>query len=267
MTIHLKPDTMIAFSLLRELASLQFRNYFSDSRHWVNPRMFFGKLVEVSVLVLSVSSCTGQRPANQTTGPSKEQRTIKVGGRFEHSKLMFVGMPEMVSSSDTTAGWREPGQKMVLEGTVYLPDGINPDSDVLIYYYHTNHEGKYEHKESVSRSLDSGSSGQTHGYLRGWVKTGKAGSYQIYTSRPAPYPGNTMAAHIHMSVKENNQLSEYYLDDILFSDDAILPGFLKRYPQAERGGKAIVTPVEKDGIQFFRRDIYLGKNIPSYPKS
>ncbi len=106
--------------------------------------------------------------------------------------------------------------------------------------------------------------GQTHGYLRGWVKTGYDGKYYIYTTIPGAYPTWDEPAHIHMTVKEDNDISEYYIDDILFEDDPLLTP-KKRQRLENRCGSGIVRLVQNGELLVGERNITLGLNIPGYP--
>jgi len=51
--------------------------------------------------------------------------------------------PDDVTSSTTIAGADEPGERLLLQGTIYAPDGVTPVPGVLLYVYHTNTAGVY----------------------------------------------------------------------------------------------------------------------------
>lgn len=106
--------------------------------------------------------------------------------------------------------------------------------------------------------------GQTHGYIRGWVKTDTAGKYFIYTVRPGTYPTNDEPAHIHITVKEPNDIKEYYIDDFVFDDDKLLTS-LKRQKMDNRCGSGILRLVQNGNLQIGERNLILGLNIPDYP--
>ncbi|MBL0082184.1 MAG: hypothetical protein IPP37_07010 [Saprospiraceae bacterium] len=84
---------------------------------------------------------------------------------------------------------------------------------VIIYYYHTNADGRYKHDAHLKVSM-APKAGQTHGALRGWVKTNKKGEYAIYR-QACTLPGRSFPAHIHPTLKEPNEIGDYYLDDIV----------------------------------------------------
>lgn len=215
----------------------------------------------IAVLFNFSTSCNGQtKEIHQTTDKSQS-----VGGAFENSEFTYYGIPKTVSSVDTSAGWKLNGQKLLLTGIVYQIDGQTPAPDVLLYYYQTNTDGKYLHKKEESRSMPPNALGQTHGYIRGWVKTDKEGKYYIYTVRPGIYPTHDEPAHIHITVKEPNDINEYYIDDFVFDDDKLLSS-AKRKQMENRCGSGVLRLVQKDDLQIGERNIILGLNIPDYPQ-
>ncbi len=129
--------------------------------------------------------------------------------------------PDDLNWETTIAPPDEPGEPLVINGTVYQPDGVTPASDVILYIYHTNAKGIYPKRG------DETGNGRRHGYLRSWVQTNKAGHYRFKTIRPAPYPNRREAAHIHMTVKEPDR-KEYWIDSIKFNGDSLLSEADKR---------------------------------------
>jgi protocatechuate 3,4-dioxygenase beta subunit len=211
------------------------------------------------LITLNFFNCHGQ--SDQQNNNSNKT----VGGAFENSEFTYYGIPKTISSIDTSAGWKLNGQKILLTGIVFQIDGKTPAPDVLLYYYQTNTDGKYLHKEEESRSMLPNELGQTHGYIRGWVKTDKEGKYYIYTVRPGTYPTNDEPAHVHITVKEPNDINEYYIDDFVFDDDKILTS-ARRKKMENRCGSGVLRLVQKDDLQIGERNIILGLNILAYPK-
>lgn len=192
-------------------------------------------------------------------GSSPNQPPKNVGDGCDGCELMYAGMPAQISSTDTSAGWYEAGQKLIVSGTVFQPDGKTPAPGVILYYWQTDNKGYYSPRPGMDEKA------KRHGHIRGWVKTDVNGHYTIYTIRPAPYPGQDEPAHIHLSVKEPGMANEYYTDEIVFDDDKLLIPALKKRPQQNRGGSGIVRVLLKDSIQIAEHDIILGLNIPGYP--
>ncbi|MGQ0701527.1 MAG: dioxygenase family protein [Gemmatimonadales bacterium] len=144
----------------------------------------------------------------------------------------------------------EPGEPMVLVGRVFRLDGKTPARGVVVYAYHTNARGIYPPEPGATGW------GRRHGYLRAWVKTDSAGNYRFDTIRPAPYPGRSDPAHVHLIVKEPER-REYWIDEIVFTDDLrVTPAYRAR--EQGRGGSGIVTPAkDRAGVWQVRRDIVL----------
>lgn len=215
-----------------------------------------------SLITLVFFSCHGQTKE----GKNANEKSKLVGGAFENSELMYYGISKNISSADTSSGWNEKGQRILLTGIVYQIDGKTPAPDVLLYYYQTNTDGKYLHKPEEKRSMPPNELGQTHGYIRGWVKTNSEGKYFIYTVRPGTYPTNDEPAHIHITVKEPNDINEYYIDDFVFDDDKLLTS-AKRKKMENRCGSGVLRLVQKEDLYIGERDIILGLNIPDYPET
>lgn len=200
-------------------------------------------------------SCAGQKNEKKQT----ETKTI-VGGGCDGCELMYIGMPAEINSVDTSAGWNEKGQKLIVTGTVFQIDGKTPAKDVIVYYWQTDNDGYYSPRPEMDERT------KQHGHIRGWVKTGADGKYTIKTIRPAPYPNDVLPAHIHFSIKEPDIENEYYTDDINFDDDKLLIPYFKKYPQENRGGSGVVRILLQDKLQIAEHNIILGLNIPNYPK-
>ena len=194
-------------------------------------------------------------------GQSRKKATNEDLENIIHSNFR---LPAKISAIDTSAGWNQNGQKLLLTGVVVQQDGITPAPDVVLYYYQTNVEGRYVHKPDEERSMPPNKLGQTHGYIRGRVKTDSDGRYFIYTVRPGSYPSRTEPAHVHVTVKEPNSIKEYYIDDFVFDDDMLLTT-TKRRKMENRGGSGVLRTVQRNNLVIGERNIILGLNIPDYP--
>ena len=205
------------------------------------------QIIHISFLLLLFSSCTSQ--TNKTTG------TI-VGGPCEGCEAIYEYGDNDLNNIDTLPNFEHSNVPLKVSGTIYEMDTKTPAENVILYVYHTNSEGIYETKGNEKGW------GKRHGYIRGWIKTGKDGKYTFYTSRPAAYPNTDEPEHIHITVKEPKR-NEYYIDAVVFSDDELLTSENKK-ALTNRGGSGIVTPVNENGILTVNRDIILGLNIPNY---
>jgi len=206
-------------------------------------------------------SCSGQNK-NSTQFPGTENSAKRVGGACEegYCELMYLGMPEVIHSIDTSSGWFEKGQKLMVTGTVFQLDGKTPAPNVVIYYHQTDNDGYY------SPRSDKPENQTRHGHIRGWVKTDANGRYTIKTIRPAPYPDRSEPAHIHWLIKEPDVKNEYWTDELMFDDDELLIPHIKKHRPENRGGSGIVRVLIKDSLQIAEHDFILGLHIPNYPK-
>ncbi len=220
----------------------------------MEPKSYIIPLIILSALF---TCCTGQPKTNSKTASDK---VGMVGGPFENGEFMYIGMPEHINAIDTSAGWPQKGQKLLITGTIYKLDGITPAPNVILYYYHTDINGVYSGNQALDPRV------VRHGYIRGWVKSDSNGKYAIYTVRPAPYPNSKFEAHIHPSIKEPNIDKEYYIDEFVFDDDPLLTAE-KRKKLPNRGGSGILRSYTKDDLQIAVNNIILGLNIPNYPET
>lgn len=208
----------------------------------------FRRFQLTSLLVLWIfTSCNAQ---------TKNTTSKLVGGGCEGCEAIFEYGNKNLTSIDTLPKFQNNEPKLKITGTVFKKDGKTPAENVIIYIYHTNRNGIYETKGNETGWA------RRHGFIRGWVKTGKDGKYTFYTFRPAAYPDGSEPEHIHTTVKEPDK-NEYYLDDYLFDDDPILTP-RTRDRLNNRGGSGIMKPIEENGMLTIERNIILGKNIPNY---
>jgi len=179
-----------------------------------------------------------------------------VGGPCEGCEAIHEYGSKILSPVDTLPKYEDSEPKLKISGTVFQQDGKTPAEDIILYIYQTNRKGIYEKKG------DEKGWAKRHGYIRGWVKTGKNGEYTFYTFRPGAYPERNEPEHIHLTVKEPAR-NEYYLDDYVFEDDPFLTRS-ERDKLRNRGGSGLVIPSLENNILTVNRDIILGQNIPNY---
>lgn len=180
----------------------------------------------------------------------------QVGGPCDRCDLMMNGIPDRLTSNTTIATSDEPGEPMVLSGTIYRTDKKTPAPGVILYVYHTDNQGEYSRTPSQPANM-------VHGHLRGWMKTDANGHYEFRTIRPGSYPSRNAPAHVHALIKEEGK-SIYWIDEYLFDDDPLLTT-RERSLQKQRGGAGIIhLKRESNGVWVGKRDIILGMNIEDY---
>lgn len=204
--------------------------------------------------LLQVAACS-----QATQQPTEQSKTIAVGDGCEGCEAIYESpIPhDELPHVDTLPDFNEPGPKLQISGIIYGIDG-KPAKDVVVYVYHTNQEGLYADKHH-GKGWE-----KRHGYIRGWMKTNERGEYKFLTLLPASYPNSRAVKHIHPVIKEPGK-SEYWIDEFIFDDDPFLydePESSKRL----RGGDGLIKLKKENGMLVGHRDIFLGKNIPNYPK-
>lgn len=164
------------------------------------------------ILVLALLACTGDTVAQSSQSPEP---------REPHEPLPrcewcgAADMPDDLDGTVTLAPADEPGERLVLEGTVKESDGVTPAAGVVLYAYHTDAGGVYP-----DRAEQTGN-GRRHGRLRGWLETGEDGRYRIDTVRPGTYPSRSEAAHVHFTVLPPDG-EEYWLPAVVFAGDPLI---------------------------------------------
>lgn len=179
-----------------------------------------------------------------------------VGGRCEDCALMFEGMPEDLSWKTELATKEEPGEPLIIRGTIYRRDGKTPAPNVIVYVYQTDNTGRY------SPALNQ-VNGRQHGHLRGWVKSDAQGRYEFMTIRPASYPNSNNPQHIHPIIKEPG-IAPYWIDDYTFDDDPLVTEKMRTARNPRGGSGLIMLTKNPEGIWIGKRDILLGYAISDY---
>ena len=186
------------------------------------------------------------------------QQDIAVGGACEGCEAIFENkIPfEQLNHEITLSSLGEKGTPLTITGKVFKLDGKTPAANVILYVYHTDQHGKY--------TALPGASGweKRHGSIRGWLKTNATGDYIIHTLKPAHYPSEHIAAHIHIFLKEPGK-TPYWIEEYLFQGDPFLTANEINNTKP-RGSDGVLKTTLKNGALMANRDIILGLNIPNY---
>ena len=155
----------------------------------------------------------------------------------------------MTKNVITIANKNEPGERLIITGTIFKIDGITPYPNVILYAYHTDNSGNYSKKGSEKGFQ------KWHGHLHGWCKTNSDGKYELHTIRPARYPDNTIPAHIHTAFKTPEGQTDY-INDFVFKDDDLVN---EAYKSNRFGGGTGIVDIQKgaDNVWSGKRDIVL----------
>lgn len=158
------------------------------------------------ILVLALLACTGDTQAQGSSSRDPLPRCEWCGA---------TEAPDDLDWTVTIAPADEPGERLVLEGTVTESDGVTPAAGIVLYAYHTDEDGLY------SKRGDETGNGRRHGRLRGWLETDADGRYRIDTIRPGTYPSRSEPAHIHFTVLPPDG-EEYWLPSVVFEGDPLI---------------------------------------------
>lgn len=184
------------------------------------------------------------------------QNAQLVGGRCEGCEAVFEYGSRTLSPVDTLPDFASAEPKVKITGTIYRPDGKTPADGVILYVYHTDRSGVYATKG------DETGWARRHGYIRGWVKTGRDGRYTFYTFRPASYPNTTVSQHIHPTILESDG-RYYWINEFLFDDDPHLSP-RERDQRNARGSEGVISLRKEGKLLVGERNIVLGRNVPGY---
>jgi protocatechuate 3,4-dioxygenase, beta subunit len=118
--------------------------------------------------------------------------------------------PANVSSVGTIAPQGEPGERLVITGQVFAPDGATPVRDAIVYAYQTDATGHYQNDPQTRIAR-----------LHGWAKTDAQGRFEFQTIHPGPYPGRDIPAHVHFHVWGGGYPLQW-TNELLFAGDPLL---------------------------------------------
>jgi protocatechuate 3,4-dioxygenase beta subunit len=211
-----------------------------------NRRNFLKKAIIATTALPLLTSC--RRNAIAQSAGDEILDAIRKNVRPRGAEGMgAIDFPDKIGPKFDLASEKDNGELMKIGGTVYQADGKTPAANTLIYLYHTDTEGYYGRSSSEHK----------HGRYRGWMLTNKEGRYAFVTIKPAPYPEQRWAAHIHMTVTTPTA-REDWIDSILFEGDRLINS-RERAEAGRRGGfNPIVTLKNGDGgLYHATRDIQL----------
>ena len=139
----------------------------------------------------------------------------------------------------------EPGERMVIRGSIFAADGKTPVNGALLYVWQADARGIYPTHPK----------GHKHGRLRGWARTGPDGRYEIRSIRPASYPNSTVPQHIHATLSAPG-VAEHLVDEYWFEGDPHVSEAARKQVLARDPG-AIVKLTREGGVWRGRRDLTL----------
>lgn len=135
------------------------------------------------------------------------------------------------------------GPRIAISGQVFRPDGTTPAAGVVMYVYHTRHDGRYAEAPNQPPQF------------RAWLRTDAQGRYRYETIRPGAYPDRTTPEHVHIQFWGPGTPWQY-AEDLYFDDDPLLPA-RERERSARAGRFAHVVRLKPrqgrgEAVQNFR---------------
>ena len=209
-------------------------------------REFLKRVVMAASALPLLATCGGETAAQKTDTLLEQIRRNAI----HDPGVNWCGaaaVPTEVSWRTVLSTETDKGEPMEISGIIYQADGKTPAPNALVYLYHTDFEGYYGRGNGEHR----------HGKYRGWMLTDKDGKYSFRSIKPAPYPENRFAAHIHMTVT-TAKAKEDWVDSILFEGDRLISP-QERTQAGRRGGFNPILSFEKgkDGLLRATRNIQL----------
>ena len=151
-------------------------------------------------------------------------------------------------SKITIAAKEEPSARLIVTEQVFSPDKKSPLASASVYVYHTDAKGLYTPETNDNRNPR----------LRGYMRTDTQKHYEFSTIKPAPYPNNRIAAHIHYVVNAPGHQDRVF--EIVFEGDPKIDERM-RADAAKEGSAFSICALTRDqqGVWRCAQDVKMRK--------
>jgi protocatechuate 3,4-dioxygenase, beta subunit len=161
------------------------------------------------------------------------------------SRPASAGQPAEPTWKATIVADGEPGEPLIVSGTIFLPDGRTPLPNANLFVYQTDATGRYSTTGGGNRNT------RIHGLMR----TNSEGRYEFRTIKPGSYPASRNPAHIHAYVSASGY-PEYWIDEYHFDDDPFVTSDMRsRVTGAGNFSSILKLSRGADGVLRGVRDI------------
>ncbi len=153
--------------------------------------------------------------------------------------MIHKNPPANPPTSAQIAADKEPGDRLIVSGQLFRPDGKTPAVGVTVYAYNTDAVGLYgiNHAEYPPR-------------IYGWMKTDALGRFELRTIHPGSYPGMRVPAHIHFSAWGAGFPLQWF-DELRFAGDRYITPEMTA-EDAKHGDFRTIQPLLRDADGFLR---------------
>lgn len=117
--------------------------------------------------------------------------------------------PSVIANRASLVRVGEPGTPLTVRGQLFDAAGREPLRQAVVFAYQTDAAGHYNRP------------GQPGWRLKAWARADNDGRFVLDTIHPGPYPGRSVAAHIHMGL-DGPIGQRTTLEDVLFDGDPLL---------------------------------------------
>jgi len=169
---------------------------------------------------------------------------VTIAGAQEEQETPKTQEADSASWKIVIAPATEAGERMIISGTVFGPDGKTPRPGVEVMVYHTDAKGYYA----------KGSNSPRTARLKGTLITNAEGKYEFESIKPGPYPSGGIPAHVHYAIIRDSVVVQRF--ELLFEGDPFLTEDMKKRGTVE-GGMVAVRKLEKDANGIWRGEYNL----------